>query len=125
MNPIPFTPTPYENFDESYDLYGDGSVVLVRMPGHTPGSIGTFVNLSPTKRFLHVGDTVFAREAIEKRQPKGLLIRPLDVDRPETGVEISKLAQLHEMEPGLKFIPAHERAAWQAVFGDKPACLTP
>src|SRR5580700_3512256 len=47
---LKFDPTPYETLDESADLYKDGSVVVVPLRGHTPGSVGIFVNLSPTRR---------------------------------------------------------------------------
>jgi len=32
-----FTGGPYENFDRSLDLFNDGSVALVPLPGHTTG----------------------------------------------------------------------------------------
>src|SRR5207302_10697949 len=35
-----FEPAPYETFDESADLYKDGSVIVVPLRGHTPGSVG-------------------------------------------------------------------------------------
>ena len=34
---LQFEAKPYETFDESADLYKDGSVVLVPLRGHTPG----------------------------------------------------------------------------------------
>ena len=46
-----FTGEAYENFDRSFDLFSDGSVVLVPLPGHTPGSTGMFVNLRSGRRF--------------------------------------------------------------------------
>src|SRR5260370_19348984 len=46
---LQFDPGPYETFDESADLYKDGSVVVVPLRGHTPGSVGIFVNLSPLR----------------------------------------------------------------------------
>lgn len=115
---------PYENFDQSFDVFGDGTIVLVDLHGHTPGSVGVFVNLSPAKRMIDVGDAVFAREGIEHRQPKGLLIRSLDRDRAQANRMVSKLAQLHAQDPGLLMIPAHERDAWAAVFGKPGACVT-
>lgn len=36
---------PYGAFDHSLDLFADGSVILVSVPGHTPGSIGAWLNL--------------------------------------------------------------------------------
>ncbi|KAA6460411.1 MBL fold metallo-hydrolase [Acidobacteria bacterium AB60] len=67
---LDFQPKPYETFDESADLFGDGSVVVVKLPGHTPGSVGTFINLSPAQRIFHVGDAVNVSEA-PKEPPYG------------------------------------------------------
>jgi N-acyl homoserine lactone hydrolase len=36
---------PYLGFPASQDVYGDGSVVVVPAPGHTPGSVIIFVTL--------------------------------------------------------------------------------
>jgi glyoxylase-like metal-dependent hydrolase (beta-lactamase superfamily II) len=55
MTPIAFKPEPYEIFDSHADLFGDGSVVVVPLSGHTPGSVGVFVSLSPTRRLFHIG----------------------------------------------------------------------
>ncbi|HEU4539084.1 MAG TPA: MBL fold metallo-hydrolase, partial [Polyangiaceae bacterium] len=44
--PVRFARAPYENFDQSHDYFGDGSVVFVPLAGHTPGSMGVFVNRS-------------------------------------------------------------------------------
>src|SRR5258708_27648252 len=43
---LKFDPRPYETFDESTDLYGADSVVVVPRPGHTPGDGGICVNLA-------------------------------------------------------------------------------
>jgi len=36
---------PYLGFPSSHDVYGDGSIVVVPAPGHTPGSVIVFVTL--------------------------------------------------------------------------------
>jgi glyoxylase-like metal-dependent hydrolase (beta-lactamase superfamily II) len=41
-----FARNPYEIYGESLDLYGDNSIVIVPMPGHTPGSVGVFIGES-------------------------------------------------------------------------------
>src|SRR5690606_7486503 len=46
---LDFKPQPHEGFDRSIDLFADGSVVLVPMSGHTPGSIGMFVTVASGK----------------------------------------------------------------------------
>ena len=68
-------------FDESADLYRDGSVVVVPLRGHTPGSVGVFVNLSPSRRLFYVGDSVDDEIGFERRVGKPLLLRDTDNDR--------------------------------------------
>jgi N-acyl homoserine lactone hydrolase len=121
--PLHFEPAPYENFDESADLFGDGSIVIVKLPGHTPGSIGVFVNVTPTRRVFHVGDAVNVNEAIERQLPKSFLMAATDNNYAEANATVAKLAQLHTLDPDLLILPAHDRAAWKKVFGAGPGCL--
>jgi N-acyl homoserine lactone hydrolase len=123
MKPIAFTRTPYENFDESADYYGDGSVVFVPLFGHTPGSIGTFVNRSPSERFFHVGDAVNTLEAVEKRRSKSVTLGITDHDAAMADAAAATIGQLHAQAPDVKIIPAHDRKAWIAVFGAAGTCL--
>ena len=125
MTSIAFEARPYETFDESFDVFGDGTVVLVPLSGHTPGSVGVFVNLGPTKRLLHVGDTVNLEESIERRLPKSILMRAItDVDEDATDAQVAHLSQLHELVPALQILPAHDRDAYEKFFGPEPRCLS-
>ncbi len=123
MSVMRFEAKPYETFDESADIFGDGSLVIVKLPGHTPGSIGTFVNLGPTRRLFHVGDAVNVLEGIDRRVGKSLPMSVTDFDPDQVGEEISKLAQLHEIDPSLRILPAHDRNAWVSFFGETPTCV--
>ncbi len=40
---LTFESTPFANLSSSLDMHGDGSAVLVPLPGHTPGSIGLYL----------------------------------------------------------------------------------
>jgi glyoxylase-like metal-dependent hydrolase (beta-lactamase superfamily II) len=122
---LQFEPKPYETFDESANLYKDGSVVVVPLRGHTPGSIGIFVNLSPTRRFFYVGDSVDDERGFEERVGKPLLLRDSDNDRALANQIVSKLSQLHEKEPALVIIPAHGRSAYKKFFpGGPQTCVS-
>lgn len=46
------------------DLFGDGRVVLIHVPGHTPGSIAGLVHLERSGRMLLAGDTVSLQETL-------------------------------------------------------------
>ena len=122
---LQFDPKPYETFDESADLYRDGSVVVVPLRGHTPGSVGIFVNLSPSKRFFYVGDSVDDERGFEDRVAKTLLLRDSDNDPVLANQIVSKLSQLHQMVPGLAIIPAHGRSAYKKLFPAGPlSCVS-
>lgn len=117
---LQFEPKPYEIFDESADLYKDGSVVVVPLRGHTPGSVGIFVNLSSTRRFFYVGDSVDDERGFEERVGKPLLLRDSDNDRALANQIVSRLNELHEKVPALTIIPAHGRSAYKKFFPGGP-----
>ncbi len=121
--PIEFKKAPYEIFDESADYFGDGSVVFVPLAGHTPGSIGTFLNRSPTERYFHLGDSVNTLEAIAKRRSKSATLGITDHDSAQADATAATIGLLHAMDPAVMILPAHDRKAWQAVFGAPGTCL--
>ena len=117
---LKFDAKPYETFDESADLYGDGSVVVVPLRGHTPGSVGVFVNLDPYRRLFYVGDAVDEERGFEDRVAKSLLLRDTDTDPARANEIVAKLNQLHSMVPQLAIIPAHGRSAYLKFFPQGP-----
>jgi N-acyl homoserine lactone hydrolase len=120
-----FDPQPYEAFDESADLYGDGSVVVVPLRGHTPGSIGVFVNLTPNRRLFYVGDAVDDERGFQERVGKSLVLRDSDNDEALANLVVARLSALHEKLPELSIIPAHGRSAYNKFFTGGPlSCVS-
>ncbi len=111
-----FDDGPYMGYPESLDVYRDGSLVLVPIGGHTPGSVGVFLNLPSGKRLMMVGDIVWAREGIELPAERPLLARDM-VDHDEAAVReaIGHLHQLHKRFPDLEMLPAHDRRAFETL----------
>jgi N-acyl homoserine lactone hydrolase len=120
-----FLPQPYETFDESADLYRDGSVVVVPLHGHTPGSVGIFVNLAPNRRFFYVGDAVDDERGFQERVGKSLILRDSDNDEALANQIVARLNDLHEKLPELSIIPAHGRSAYRKFFPGGPlSCVS-
>ncbi len=120
-----FLPQPYETFAESADLYRDGSVVVVPLRGHTPGSVGIFVNLAPNRRFFYVGDAVDDERGFQERVGKSLVLRDSDNDEALANQIVARLSDLHEKLPGLAIIPAHGRSAYKKFFPGGPlSCVS-
>jgi N-acyl homoserine lactone hydrolase len=93
-----FDGEPYLGFAESHDLYGDGSIVIVPAPGHTPGSVVVFVTLPDGARYAFVGDLVWQLEGLLQREERPWLESKAlgeELTRPfwrvQTGTEASRL----------------------------------
>ncbi len=52
----------YEGFRSSYDLFGDGSIILLPLPGHTAGNTGMLINRANGSRVFLLGDAVWVAE---------------------------------------------------------------
>ncbi len=118
----PLQDGPFRFWERSQDLFGDGSVVLFAVPGHTPGSLGARVRLPDGRTVYLVGDTVWVREGYEQREPKGSLAASFDADGALNDVQISRLWALHAAEPAVIILPAYDRRAWVEAFG-APGCV--
>jgi glyoxylase-like metal-dependent hydrolase (beta-lactamase superfamily II) len=58
-------PMPVDAVTGQRDVFSDGRIVLVHLPGHTPGSIGALARLDRSGTFLLAGDTVSLRETLD------------------------------------------------------------
>lgn len=126
LEPLKFAAEPYEIFQRHADLFGDGSVVVVPLPGHTPGSVGVFVRLADGRRVFHVGDAVNDRRQITHLRGRTPAMRRTDSDRDAANRIVGLLSALAEHSPDILMLPAHERAAWRDIF-DAPTqhCTAP
>lgn len=99
---------PVLTFTGSHDLFGDGSVVLVDLAGHTPGSVGVLLH---TWRgwILIAGDAAWHALQIEKvRQKSSYPGALVDEDREET---FRTLHRLHLARRAVTIIPTHDHRA--------------
>lgn len=116
-----FSGGPYLGFGKSYDFFGDGSVVLVPAPGHTPGSIFAFITTSSGERYVLVGDTAWQIEGIELPAERPWLSRSLvDSDAEKVRGLLVQLHALKKAMPDLIVVPAHDRRIWERLPGLTP-----
>lgn len=108
----------YLGFAKSHDVYGDGAIVVVPAPGHTPGSVIVFLTPSSGKRYALVGDLAWQREGITEREERPWLLRFL-ADADPSGVRdgLLRMAAIAARFPELTLVPAHEARG----FADMPS----
>lgn len=107
---------PYLGFEASYDIYGDGSAVLVPAAGHTPGSVIAFLTLPGPKRYALIGDLVWQREGAELPAERPWLLSSIvDVDRDRVREDIVRLHRILKAIPDLIVVPAHDQRVLETL----------
>lgn len=72
-----------------HDVFGDGSVLMIQTPGHTPGHMSLLVRLKKTGPVLLTGDLYHTAEARAQK-----LVPTFNTDRGETLVSMEKFEKL-------------------------------
>ena len=108
---------PYLGFPASHDIYGDGAIVVVPAPGHTPGSVIIFLKLPNGPRYAFVGDLVWQLEGITLREERSWLVRQFaESDEEGTRKNLLHIIAIKQRLPELIIVPAHDMRA----FADMP-----
>lgn len=107
---------PQMGFARSLDIFGDGSAVLLPLPGHTPGSVGLLLTPASGKQYFFIGDTVWKNQAIALQKPKMWIAGALvDNDKAQTMGAIAALHRLQQAYPQLIIVPAHDAAIHDGI----------
>ncbi|NNC13659.1 MBL fold metallo-hydrolase [Planctomonas sp. JC2975] len=109
---------PLLGFARSHDLFGDGSVTVLDMSGHTPGSVGFLLHLDDGRGTgrphwaLLVGDAAWHTVQVTNVRGKGLA-RAFDSDR-SGALEV--IRTLSELDESIAIVPSHDAEAAVRFF---------
>ena len=92
-------------FDHSYDIFDDGSLVLVPTPGHTPGSLSLFLRQEGLPPMLFVGDLTYDADLLDDEGVPGIGNREQLLDSTRA------VNQLKRWYPDLVIAAAHDPGA--------------
>jgi N-acyl homoserine lactone hydrolase len=102
-------PLAYREIEAPFDLYGDGSLVIIPLPGHTPGHQGLLVRLKKDGAMILSGDSVTCEENyLTSKIPRNHL------DEVEARKTIQDLHDLIKKEKAL-LIHGHDPAQWKKI----------
>jgi glyoxylase-like metal-dependent hydrolase (beta-lactamase superfamily II) len=91
--------------DSDFDLFDDGSLVMLKTPGHTPGECSLYVRLA-NRKILLVGDTIHLRAQIETGATM-----PLDTDPAQAALSIQRVKAIRDMHEATVWI-THDPEDW-------------
>jgi glyoxylase-like metal-dependent hydrolase (beta-lactamase superfamily II) len=97
----------------SYDVHGDGSVVVALAGGHTTGSVVVFVTMPTAKRYAFIGDLAWQLEGVRRPAERPLLMRKLaDVNPGEVRKGLLRVTSLASL---MQVVPAHDVTAYDGI----------
>ena len=116
----------YLGFPKCHDVYGDGAIVVVPAPGHTPGSVVVFLTLPTGKRYAMIGDLAWQREGTSERRERPWLQRTLgDWDSGQVRANLLRMAAIERRFPEIAIVPAHDARGFQGIPIGSPNAPTP
>jgi glyoxylase-like metal-dependent hydrolase (beta-lactamase superfamily II) len=92
-------------FEECHDIFGDGSLVLLPTPGHTPGSMSLLVRQSGLPPFILVGDLTYDVHVLEDGHVPGV------GSRRRLRESTAKVKRMRQRCADLVILPAHDPGA--------------
>lgn len=113
FDPLELDGPPVLTFSRSKDLFGDGSVVLVDLTGHTPGSVGVLLAVDDGSRVLLAGDAIWNKLQVELIREKAPMPGQIfDTDR---DAAFATIHRLHALPEGIDIVAAHDYDAVSAL----------
>lgn len=108
-----FDDPPYLGFPASFDVHGDGSVVVALAGGHTPGSVVVFVALPDKRRYAFIGDLTWQLDGISRGAERPWLLRRVaDVDAAAVRLGLHRSIALSTV---MHVVPAHDLGAYDTI----------
>jgi N-acyl homoserine lactone hydrolase len=101
----------YLELEGDYDLFGDGSIMIISTPGHTLGHQSVKAKLASGKTMIMSQDAIWMQENMDG-YPAGLNYSILDYNK-----SINRLKFMRDLE-GAEIFYAHDQDQW-AKGGDK------
>ena len=92
-------------FRSCHDVFGDGSLVLLPTPGHTPGSMSLLVRRPGRPPLIMVGDVTYDAHLLEVGHVPGV------GNRRRLREATAMINTMRRQYPGLVILPAHDPGA--------------
>ena len=102
---------------EHYHAIAPG-VVLIKAPGHTPGSQMVYVQTADGTEILLIGDVAWHFRNIQTQRERARLVTMLFLKEDRSAVfgQLAALKRLHETQPAVHIVPGHDGRVIEALL---------
>jgi N-acyl homoserine lactone hydrolase len=102
---ISFSSGPFYNFESNQGLLGDGSILLLPTPGHSPGHLSVLVQMEGYQ-LLMTGDTMYTLRHLAVDQVRAIMLGKKAQE--QQIASIRQIQQLRQVMPSLLIAPMHD-----------------
>jgi glyoxylase-like metal-dependent hydrolase (beta-lactamase superfamily II) len=111
VTPEPLGDPSMAPFGTGHDLFGDGSLLLLPTPGHTPGSLSLLVRRPARAPLLLVGDLTYDADLLAAGEIPGV------GNKRQLRQAVADVNALRDRLPGLTVLAAHDPGAADLLTG--------
>ncbi|WP_010271928.1 MBL fold metallo-hydrolase [Paenibacillus senegalensis] len=111
----------YGPFTHACDLFQDGTLILVPLPGHAIGQMGLLVNCSPEERYFLIADAAYVRGNYRQNKTGAWMSRLAHHHFSQYKANFPLLNQLEQDNPRLVILPSHDPDVYDYYVKNKPA----
>lgn len=108
-------PAPLAPLGEGFDIFGDGSVLGVPLPGHSAGQMGLSFTAGSGRHILLTADACWSIGALDKDQLPTWLATSVFADRRAYKATFHALRALRRASREVLMLPSHCQASWEDV----------
>lgn len=102
-----FADAAYGPFPGTHDLFGDGRLRLVPLPGHAAGQVGLLAEASSDCRVLFVADACWVSAGYQRPALPSAVTRVVTHDARALPLSLERIHSAWRSDPGLLVVPSH------------------
>jgi len=101
-----FNSTIERHFENVFDIFGDGSLVAVELPGHAEGQLGLYLRSNDEELFF-VADSCWLSQSIRENRKPSLIANIIQSNNKEFAKTLEKLHHIWKESPEITIVPSH------------------
>jgi len=102
-----FEDEPYGPFPATHDLFGDGRLRLVPLPGHAEGQLGLLAEIGDDRRVFFVADACWMSAGYRRVVAPSPVTRLVTHDHRQQRESLERIHSAWRDDPGLLVVPSH------------------
>jgi glyoxylase-like metal-dependent hydrolase (beta-lactamase superfamily II) len=117
--PLITLPQWMQPFTQAFDLFGDQSLLIIPLPGHSHGQIGLLIMDADGRPVFLTADACWSLPACREGRLPSLLARFATANNQDYQTTFFQLSELAKRETAISILPSHCIPSW-ASFNKKP-----